>query len=63
MSKLTDVSVVLDGADANQDLHQLIGYMWSLGNTEKDFPSTHCSDLATNFLEKHINNAEKISAN
>ena len=51
--KLTNVEEVLDGADMNQDIHQLIGYCVSLGWTEKTFPSEHCSELATEFLRKH----------
>ena len=50
---LQNPEIVLDGADINQDIHQLVGYCWSLGNTEKVFPSSHCSDLCEEFLKKH----------
>ena len=52
-NKLTDVKRVLDGHDINQDIHYLIGYVWSLGNTEKVFPDGHCGELAQEFLKKH----------
>lgn len=44
---------VLDGADINQDIHQLVGYVWTLGNTEKVFPTKHCSELCSYFLFKY----------
>lgn len=44
---------ILDGADINQDLHYLVGYVWSLGNTKGVFPSTELSDLIEYFLDKH----------
>ena len=44
---------VLDGADMNQDLHQLVGYIWGLALTHAIFPSSHCAELCTFFLEKH----------
>jgi len=50
---LTDVDRVLDGQDMNQDLHQLLGYVFSLGTTERVFPSSHLIQLAERFLEKH----------
>ena len=47
---------VLDGADMNQDIHQLIGYVFTLGckfTSSGDVPTSHLSELATAFLEKH----------
>ena len=51
--KLADPKDVLDGAEMCQDIHQLVGYCWSLGNTEKVFPSEHCAELCRLFLEKY----------
>lgn len=53
MKKPTDPKKVLDGADMNQDIHQLIGYCVALGWNEKVFPSEHCAALAEEFLRKH----------
>jgi hypothetical protein len=44
---------VLDGADVNHDLHQLIGYCWSEGNEKRVFPASQTSTLAETFLKKH----------
>lgn len=49
----TSVDEVLDGVDMNQDLHQLIGYVWAEGNQNRVFPSEHMGDLALKFLQKH----------
>ncbi len=48
-------SEVLDGADMNQDIHQLLGYVVTLGMSDPtgEMPTTHLSELATAFLEKH----------
>ena len=51
--EFADVQKVVDGKNINQDLLQLIGYCFSLGCTEKIFPSEHCIDLANAFLNKH----------
>lgn len=48
-SKVEDI---LDGADMNQDIHQLIGYCVSLGR-EKEPPSDNFSELAEEFLRKY----------
>jgi hypothetical protein len=44
---------ILDGADANQDIHRLIGYVWGEGNQKREFPASHMAELATFFLEKY----------
>jgi hypothetical protein len=49
-------SEILDGADMNQDLHQLIAYCWTHGarhGTGSEFPSPHLIALAEEFLRKH----------
>lgn len=60
-TEFTKPEKVLDGADMNQDIHQLIGYCISLGWTEKVMPSTHASELATAFLDKHRTAAEELA--
>jgi len=50
---------ILDGADLNQDVHQLIGYCISLGWTDKVMPSQHASELAEAFLKKYRPNPDK----
>jgi len=55
-SEFTDVKEVLDGADMNQDLHQMIGYLWALGMKSDEstvFPSGYLAHLAEEFLLKH----------
>ena len=50
------VHEVLDGADMNQDIHQLVAYCWSLGVTQGTkgiFPTDHLMSLCGVFLEKH----------
>ncbi len=46
-------SDVLDGSDINTDIHQLLGYVWSVSKNNDEFPSEHFSDLAQFFLDKH----------
>ena len=55
MDKFQNPKVVLDGADMNQDIHQLVGYCVSLGWTEKEMPSEHCIALCEEFLRKYRN--------
>lgn len=56
---MTPVEEVLDGADLNQDLHQLIGYTWSVGANDPTgaFPSDHLSDLVEFVLKKYEHHA------
>ncbi len=44
---------VMDGDDMNQDLHHLLGYVWSTANTNPEFDSAHMSELIEFFLNKH----------
>jgi ribosomal protein L37AE/L43A len=49
---MQDVKKILDGADMNQDIHQLIGYVWTF-NPNEEFPSSHMAELAAEFLCKY----------
>jgi hypothetical protein len=51
--EFTKPAKILDGADMNQDIHQLIGYLWTIGGPKEVFATEHCIALAEEFLRKH----------
>lgn len=46
--------MVLDGSDMNQDIHQLMGYVWAEGNEKRVMPSEHFAHLGRVFLQKYV---------
>ena len=51
--KLVSAEHVLDGHSMNQDLGQLIGYVWAEGNERRVMPSEHFTSLVEAFVRKY----------
>jgi len=49
------VEKIIEGVDLNYDLLQLLGYVYSLGETEREMPSAHVIALHQRFLDLYDN--------
>jgi len=51
--KYADPADILDNDNMEQDLMQLIGYLWTIGSTNTVFPVDYCTALCERFLAKY----------